>query len=145
MTGAATPTTASSPGYTVSRTAVSAPAAANVPVIGTGSRSSPIAVPVTVYTSPKTSFCPSVQLVRSGEIAPVTGVPSWSVIVRVSITPWATVTVTGPAGANPVLPNAGVAVTAAAGGAGAGGVLVAAGLPALSAGPAVLDRFAPAR
>src|SRR6478672_3201820 len=36
MTGAATPTTASSPGYTVSRTAVSGPAVAKVPVIGTG-------------------------------------------------------------------------------------------------------------
>src|SRR6476469_9186952 len=49
--------------------------------------------------------------------------------------------VTGPAGANPVVPNAGVAVTAAGGGAGAGGVLVAAGLPAPSTGPDVLDRF----
>ena len=44
-------------------------------------------------------------------------------------------------GLNPVLPNPGVAVTAAGGGAGAGGGLVAAGLPASSTGPAVLDRF----
>src|SRR6478672_3970875 len=49
--------------------------------------------------------------------------------------------VTGAAGANPVLPNPGVAVTAAGGGAGAGGGLVAAGLPASSTRPDVLDRF----
>src|SRR6478609_12003204 len=125
MTGAATPTTASSPGYTVSRTALSAPAVAKVPVIGTCRRSSPVAVPVTVYTAPNTSFWASVQLVRSGEIAPVTGVPSAAVMVRVSITPRVIVMVTGCAGAIPLVPNAGVAVTAATGGAGVRGVLVA--------------------
>src|SRR6478672_9288714 len=132
MTGAATPTTASSPGYTVSSTAVSGPAVAKVPVIGTGWWSVPVAV--TVYSAPNASFCVSVQLLRSAEIAPVIGVPSAAVIVRVSITPWVTVTVTGPAGAIPVLPNAGVAVTVATGGAGVRAVPATAVLSAAPTG-----------
>jgi hypothetical protein len=63
-------------------------------------------------------------------------------MVRVSIIPWVIVMVTGPAGASPVVPNPGVAVTAATGGAGAGGVLVAAGLRAVPTEPAVLGRSA---
>src|SRR6478672_6682992 len=139
MTGAATPTTASSPGYTVSRTAVSGPAVAKVPVIGTGWRSSPVAVPVTVYWVPNVSFCVSVHLLRSAEITPVTGVPSAAVMVRVSITPWVTVTVTCPAGASPVLPNSGVALTAAGACAVVRGALVAVGKVVVPSEPAAPD------
>ena len=94
----------------MSRTAPSMPAVSNVPVIGTGCRSAPVAVPVTVYTASNARLCPSVQLVRSGEIVPVTGVPSAAVMVRVSITPLVTVTITGPAGVIPLLSNAARAV-----------------------------------
>jgi hypothetical protein len=59
-------------------------------------------------------------------------------MVRVSIIPWVIVMVTGPAGASPVVPNPGVAVTAATGGAVVRGVLVAACLTE----PAVLGRSA---
>ena len=102
----------------MSRTAVSVPAVLNVPVIGTCRPSVPVAVPVTVYAAPNARFCPSVQLVRSGETVPATGAPSGPVIVRVSMTPRATLTVTGCAGAIPVAPNPGDADTAATGAAG---------------------------
>jgi hypothetical protein len=58
-------------------------------------------------------------------------------MVRVSIIPWVIVMVTGPAGASPVVPNPGVAVTAAAGGTVVRGVLVA-----VPTEPAVLGRSA---
>src|SRR5664279_5899691 len=113
--------------------AVSVPAVLNVPVIGTFWSSVPVAVPVTVYAAPNARVCPSIQLVRSGETVPATGAPSGPVIVRVSITPRATVTVTGCGEAIPVVPNPGAALTVATGAAGG----VAAGAPLEAGGWAV--------
>ena len=118
------------------RTAVSVPAVLKVPVIGTCRPSEPVAVPVTVYAAPNARFCPNVYVVRSGATVPATGAPSGPVIVRVSITPRATVTVTGCDGAIPVAPNPGDALTAATGATGAAGEVVG-GAPLEAGGWAV--------
>ena len=65
---------------------------------------------------PKASGWLTVQVVRSADSAPVTAVPSEPVSVRASMTPCATVTLTGPAGATSVDPKAGDALTVATGG-----------------------------
>src|SRR6478609_6589315 len=118
MTGAATPTTASSPGYTVFRIWLPVSAVPNDPVMGTRWPSVPVAVPAAVYVVPKASGWLTVQLLRSADNVPVTAVPSDPVSVRESITPCPTVTLTGPAGATSVVPKAGDALTVATGGGG---------------------------
>ena len=67
---------------------------------------------------PYPSGSPNVHDVPSGDIVPVTAVPSGLVTCRAVIVPWATVIVTGAVGDSPAAPNADGTVTGAAAAAG---------------------------
>ena len=67
---------------------------------------------------PYPSGSPNVHDVPSGDIVPVTAVPSGLVTCRAVIVPWATVIVTGAVGDSPAAPNADGTVTRAAAAAG---------------------------
>ncbi len=82
-----------------------------VPEIGTFLPSAPVADPITIYVCPNRSGWPTVQVLRSAETAPDTGLPSAPVIVTATSEPPATFTVTGWLGDRSVVPNAGDAVT----------------------------------
>jgi hypothetical protein len=67
---------------------------------------------------PYPSGSPNVHDVPSGDIVPVTAVPSGLVTCRAVIVPWPTVIVTGAVGDSPAAPNADGTVTGAAAAAG---------------------------